>query len=115
MGIASKHLVKDVHPIKKGLDPRPDLIEDHALWELLLANAAKVNHELFVTLDGFRCGGTRIKKGKKVWYVLRPDIDSTGNLAWKSQSEYEEARDIYLKPHLDDLIVLLKQLKKEAA
>jgi hypothetical protein len=122
VGIASKHLSQDqLIPSREKenfgyqsfcIDPRQDLSEDHHLWKCILLRSYTVNPYLTHVLHGLRCGGTRIQKGR-TWYVLRPDIDPTGNLAWDSLESYEELRDRYLKPHLDELIDLLKQLTKE--
>lgn len=93
-------------------DPRPDLKEDHQLWEDLLLRATLHSEELAGHLHGLRGGGTRIRKAKG-WYVLRPDIDPTGRVAWERKEDYEELRDKYLKPHLDVIVQLLKAMTKE--
>lgn len=91
-------------------DPRPDLQEDHQLWTRLLTLAMKKHgEELAGVLHGFRCGGTRLRQGKH-GYVLRPDIDPTGRVAWMSMAEYEEIRDKYLAPWREEVIALLKGL-----
>lgn len=91
------------------LDPRPDLAEDAELWAKLLEIAFAENYELAYTLHGFRCYGTRIKKINDR-YVLRPDIDSEGLSAWPSQKEYEEAREKWLRPHVNEIAEWLQRL-----
>lgn len=93
-------------------DPRPDLKEDHLLWNRLLRQAKQINEELGMILHGLRCGGTRIRKVKG-WYVLRPDVDPAGKVAWEKQEDYEELRDKYLMPHVNVMKELMKQLTRE--
>ena len=77
-------------------DPRPDLEADSILWTKLLIKAEKINPNLAGTLHGFRCGGLRIKRGRTS-YLLRPDLDPTGNLAtWKDQDEYDYDKLMHL-------------------
>lgn len=91
-------------------DPRPDLQEDHQLWIRLLELAMKrYGEELAGILHGFRCGGTRLRRGKN-GYLLRPDIDPTDSVAWPSVEEYEAMRDKYLAPWREEVIALLKGL-----
>lgn len=91
-------------------DPRPDLLEDHQLWTRLLELAMeKHGEELAGILNGFRCGGTRIREGKK-GYVLRPDIDPAGNVAWQSAEEYEKMKAKYLEQWRNEVAALLKEL-----
>ena len=93
--------------ILKITDPRPDLIEDSELWTRLLELASERDKDLAGTLHGFRCQGTRLKRGRTS-YVLRPDIDPVR--AWPSQAEYEKERDKWLKPYTKEIAVLLKSL-----
>lgn len=92
-------------------DPRPDLAEDSELWTQLLALAETEDRMLAGALHGFRCMGTRIKRGQK-GYVLRPDVDPTGNLAWPSQEEYEGAKEEWLRPYVRKIAELLKKLEE---
>ena len=75
----------------------------------LLAFAEGEDPMLAGTLHGFRCAGTRIRQGQK-GYVLRPDVDPTGNLAWGSQTAYEEDREKWLRPHAGKIAELLRRL-----
>jgi hypothetical protein len=93
------------------IDPRPDLEEDHHLWKQLLTIAHSKDEELAKVLHGLRCGGTRIKKENKR-YVLRPDIDPTGRVAWETEEDYRELRDKYLKPYSFLAIQCLKELER---
>ncbi|QJD87888.1 hypothetical protein [Cohnella herbarum] len=97
------------------LIPRPDLKYDSNKWATLLVLAYEKNEELYGVLKGIRSGGTRLRVGKatngvKRW-ILKPDIDPSGKIAWASKSEYEEARDKYLMPHMEEIIMLLKKLE----
>lgn len=118
MGIAAKHLSKQPESIVSysnySTDPRPDIKIDHLLWNRLLRQANQINEELAMILHGLRCGGTRIRKVKG-WYVLRPDVDPAGKVAWEKKEDYEQLRDKYLKPHLNVVIELMKKLTREVA
>lgn len=92
------------------IDPRPDLQDDHEHWTKLLNLAMnKYGDGLAGILHGFRCGGTRLKRGRN-GYVLRPDVDPTGTVAWPTVEEYEEMRDKYLAPWREEVTALLKGL-----
>lgn len=103
-------------PMAVDLNPRPDIKWDSSKWATLLRLASERDEGLYGALNGIRTGGTTLKvgrtpDGKKKW-VLKPIIDPTGNVAWSSLNEYEEARKNYLLPHMDDVIVLLKELEE---
>jgi hypothetical protein len=97
-------------------DPRPDLIEDSSLWIHFLS-MAETNEDLFDTLRGFRCCGTRLilaNSGPLVGaYVLRPEIDPTGDRAWMSADEYETAKKEYLEPMEAELLKLLGEFNQQ--
>lgn len=109
----AKHLRPDEYEYHRSPytdDPRPDLQEDHQLWIRLLELAMKrYGEELAGILNGFRCGGTRLKQGKK-GYILRPDVDPTGKVAWESTDEYERMKSKYLEPWRNEVAELLKEL-----
>src|SRR5690606_27223311 len=111
----SKHLQPTTHRRPPyTVDPRPDLAEDSATWTKLLQMAAdRHGDDLAGILHGFRCGGTRLKRGRNS-YVLRPDVDPTGTVAWTSVEEYEEMRDKYLTPWREQVMELLKEVGKRA-
>ena len=111
MGIVSKFLNAAEEAGILEYDSRPDLKEDHPQWEWIIREAQKVSADLAGVLDGLRCGGTRLKKVKGQW-VLRPDVDPTGKLAWESVEEYEKMRDEYLMPHKDRVVELLRRMKE---
>jgi hypothetical protein len=89
------------------VDPRPDLADDSELWTRLLELAEAEDRMFAGTLHGFRCLGTRIKRGRN-GYVLRPDIDPTGDTAWTSQRE--EMKEEWLRPHISKIANLLRCL-----
>lgn len=128
MGIINKHL----NPAQTSLpevaferlpvyeDPRPDLADDHYLWNQLLRIAYEFNREeraqsaeFCGVLNGMRCGGTRLRPGKNGW-VLRPDIDESGVVAWQSQTEYDTYKERYLVRWLEWLRFALKKLNEKA-
>lgn len=96
------------------IDPRPDLIDDSQKWTILLKMALELDGDLCGALNGIRCGGTRIRPGRTgsgdIRWILRPDIDPSGRRAWETQTDYEEARDKYLKPHFEEVTGLLQKL-----
>ena len=89
------------------LDPRPDLTEDSETWVQLLGMAG--DNELGWTLQGFRCYGTRLIKGKRS-YLLRPLV---GDELWPSPEAYAACRERYLRPHETELVTLLRALKTQ--
>jgi hypothetical protein len=91
------------------MDPRRDLAADSELWQELFKLAAEKNSEFCDVLRGFRAGGTRLRPGKTIW-TLRPDIDTTGRVAWESQAEYDVMKEKYLKPWIGTLEMVLKEL-----
>ena len=112
-------------------DPRSDLTEDSALWSRLLtlakAETERLNNKttvkqeqtgsFFGVLHGFRCAGTRLRRSEtgSGMYVLRPDVDPTGERAWLNREEYERCREKYLTPWKGVLIKTLQKLSKEVA
>ncbi len=99
--------VTAVSELKPLTDPRPDLVEDSALWVRFLELAGEKDKQLAGTLHGFRCQGTRIVLGRS-GYVLRPELDP--EKGWNSQQEYERMREKWLKPHIEKIAQLLKKL-----
>ena len=98
-------------------DPRPDLAEDSYFWIKFLTLAARESRYLFEVLHGFRCCGTRLVKaesGKLAgMYVLRPDVDPTGDRAWMSIEEYETDKQKYLRPMETELLKLLGEFNQQ--
>jgi hypothetical protein len=88
-------------------DPRNDLPEDSFLWLQLLANAYRINYELFGVLHGLRCMGTRIIMGN-TQYILRPTIDA--HLGYATIQHYEKDRERWLVKWTIEIIELLKGL-----
>lgn len=80
------------------LDPRPDLAEDHRLWQALLEAAvahADAAGEPFWTLHGFRCMGTRLALSARG--TLQMEAGEMG------AEDYRQARARYLTPMLATL------------
>lgn len=96
------------------LDPRPEMTDDSELWTRLFKIMTRLGMnktQLYGTLHGFRCMGTRIIPGKSGGYVLRGDVDPEGRKAFYL-GEYEELRDKYLKPHVKSITELMRLLKE---
>lgn len=97
-------------------DPRPDLTEDSYFWIKFLTLAAEESRPLFKALHGFRCCGTRLVKATSGQlaglYVLRPDVDPSGDRAWTSLDEYEKWKTKYLKPLEPQLLKVLEQFNQ---
>lgn len=94
-------------------DPRPDLTEDSALWTKLLTMADKINKHCAGTLNGFRCGGMRLKREPE-GYALRPEFgDPASSSAWATLEEYAADRKKWLYPYTRLIIRLLNKLTEE--
>lgn len=105
----------EIKPPELWEDPRPDLADDHKLWQRFLKAAhnlpdEKIAFQVTGILNGIRCGGTLLVKGNN-GFVLRPLIDP--DKGWGSLQEYEYMRDKYMKPHIESIKVLLAVLKQE--
>ena len=110
---APKEPKKEWTPPPPWEDPRPDLEDDHHLWQRLLKLCCNLPDdeqglELCGVLNGLRCGGTRLVRGKSGGFILRPLIDP--RLGWENREEYEYIRDKFAKPHAETIKVLLKVL-----
>lgn len=96
------------------VDPRPDFLEDSALWTKLLKLVGRrygaEGLELFGILHGMRCCGLRVRVGQSGGYVLRPEISYKDG--FKDLYEYETLRDKYLKPHVKTITELMRLLKE---
>jgi len=110
-GIKAKNAVPDTDLSKIfKTDPRTeDLTEDTKPWSILLDLAWKQDQELAKILHGFRCCGTRLKWADGAW-VLRPDVDPTGDAAWESVERYNEAKEKWLRPQQKEIMELLRRL-----
>jgi len=93
-------------------DPRGWYEKDHHLWVTLLKSTQKLgNKDLFESLYAIRIAGTAIVQNKKGSYVLRPNIDPENNVAWGSIERYKHFTNKFLKPHVKEIALLLKNLK----
>ncbi|HHV55443.1 MAG TPA: hypothetical protein GXX55_08365 [Firmicutes bacterium] len=123
-------LPEDVGQATPGLDhdPRPDLLEDHLLWETLLveawasARAAPAPGDaaqLAGLLHGLRCLGARLeRRPAKSGAHLRLDYRSacgplkdeeTGELLW--QPDPEELRTRWLEPRRAGITNLFRRVE----
>lgn len=97
------------------VDPRPDLKDDHPLWNRLLQltfgiTDDKESFEICGVLNGIRCGGTLLVKSKN-GYKFQPLIDK--QMGFNCREDYDELKEKYLKPHAYQIKVLLKTLSEE--
>jgi len=83
-------------------DPRPDLKEDHLLWQDVLMSACKLNKELFINLHGFRIAGTTLIFASKNLKPIYPKD-------WDEKTSNEK-RKKYLIPHKDDINTIFKKI-----
>lgn len=95
------------------MDPRPDIDDDSELWVTLLVEADKQEPKLWGALLGFRCIGARLLpvEGSDA-YVLRPHIDPSGDCGFRSQEEYRDEAERWLRPHAAQFKLLLANVKK---
>lgn len=77
-----------------------------ALWLRLLAEAREKSKDFYVRLVVMRGGGTRLQPHDKWGYVIVPVIGHNG---WLDQAEFDKYKE-YLKPYINELIVLLRWL-----
>jgi len=95
-------LKKMVISMKTVNDPRPDLKEDSAVWELLLTTASfDGNEQAFETLKGFRCAGCRLSMSKE-----------KSNLAFNFGTEATDSEKEIIKKHAKEIADYIKDLFK---
>lgn len=82
-----------------GIDPRTDLKADHQLWVDLLTNTQAMFPEIFPTLHGLRCSGTRLAKTTNGFKLLPGE---------NRADEWQRVRTKYLDPIRDKLIKLFE-------
>ncbi|MBV6417399.1 MAG: hypothetical protein CMLOHMNK_02061 [Steroidobacteraceae bacterium] len=87
-------------------DPRPDLADDHNLWQRLLPLAyeedGEATHGAFGALHGLRCAGGRLQAKPEGGLVLAGDPAEPD--AWRT------AKRDFLAPHKEVIAKLLSQL-----
>ena len=94
-------------------DPRPELKYDSNAWARLLTMVEQDgDRTLLGILDGFRCLGLRLHRGRE-GYVLRPEYDPKTS-GWASEARYMADRDRWLVPRQAELIHYLDRLTREA-
>jgi hypothetical protein len=84
--------------IPRGIDPRPDLIEDSGRWGSLLLAAQ--NTDLYGPLHGFRCVGARIRKDAGGGLQICYDPEREG---FDGQADFDEQYREWLEPHRQEL------------
>ena len=93
--------------VNKISDPRPDLVEDHHLWDKLLQISVNKGPQLAGPLVAMRQGGTRLKVTEGGSYALRPEVEEG---CWASEAAYKAEAQRLLGPHKAVLIELLVKL-----
>jgi len=87
------------------MDPRPDLTEDHALWERLLSSAMALDggspDGVAQALNGLRCLGAVIRRERGAWVIRRGELPAP---------EYEDLRRRWLFPYRKRVATLLDKL-----
>lgn len=95
-------------------DPRPDLVEDHLLWERVLAVAHEQNTDLWGVLHGLRCCGAKLgRTGGRL--MLRPRVDPTGSQAlWPDEQAWARDRQTWLLPRAAAVQAVLEAVDQGA-
>lgn len=96
-------------------DPRPDLVDDHSRWWLVLEAAWRIDSQdpygVYGALNGMRCCGARLELANPDTWGARPeDPPPTYRLVRGdelSEAEYADLRQRYLVPHREALTRLL--------
>lgn len=106
-----------------GLDPRPDLADDHDMWEVILAEARACNrrlpdgHTLEELFHFLRCAGVTVsvQHGRQgpylrlVWEpVCAPEQDESGR--WVTWMRPEAFRRTYLEPYKEPIAEHLRHI-----
>ena len=101
-------------------DPRPHLVsymtdgilpgESLAYACLMAYTYSKTSPLCAGSLHGFRCQGTYLKVMPSGSLKLVPLVGPNG---WNSQHDYDEAKEIYLVPHLKLIVSAIKKLEVE--
>jgi len=94
-----------------GRDPRPDLCEDHELWEAVLQAASEISTEangLYWTLDGLRCMGARLRPTRLGSLRLEPGEETP-------EEEFQADCRRYLSPHTGSLRQVLRVAAADTA
>ncbi|MHB9033140.1 MAG: hypothetical protein ACYC6L_08845 [Anaerolineae bacterium] len=87
-------------------DPRPELADDHAIWERLLALAHQVHgaqdpESLFWVLHGLRCLGCELVRESYGWRIAAGE-----------NADYAFHRQRYLVNRKEQVLALLTQLNE---
>lgn len=90
-------------------DPRPDLKEDSNLWRVFLTEARKVGEACFEVHHGARCLGLRLIEQDDGTVKFRPLYDE--QRGFRSEIEYVQMRDKYLKPHGEHVKEILYKIE----
>ncbi|MCF8002008.1 MAG: hypothetical protein K9K76_09150 [Halanaerobiales bacterium] len=97
---------------KAKYDPRPDIKEDHNLWQLVLKKAEKTSKQLYGNLHGFRIAECRLVLAENGLNLV-PDgaINKIGE--WKNKTEWQQDRQKYLIPFKKEIRNIFKEVEKE--
>ncbi|ACV58115.1 hypothetical protein [Alicyclobacillus acidocaldarius] len=89
-------------------DPRPDLVSDHRLWEVLLTQVVNDDATGW-TLNAARCGGATLRWDNGMYHIV-PIIDP--RLGFDSQEDWQSFREKWLVPMGKQIAKALKSLGK---
>lgn len=91
------------------LDPRPDILADHAWWQTVLARTG--DEEIGWLLHGARAAGTTIVLCEDGVPRLKPLIDPA--LGFSSAEAWREFRDRYLRPYSAEIAQALSVVARD--
>ncbi|WP_206832139.1 hypothetical protein [Alicyclobacillus fructus] len=91
-------------------DPRPDLVSDHELWELLLTQVVR-DEETGWLLNACRCSGCTLEWNGTMLKLV-PLIDPT--LGFDSEEDWHDFRSKWLVPNSQAITNALRQLTQLA-
>jgi len=85
-------------------DPRPDIKEDHQLWQLLLREAEQVDKQLYSNLHGFRCVGAKLNiNDDEMKLISNTDF-------FNSNDNWQEYRKEFLFPFKNEITALFDEI-----
>ena len=87
-------------------DPRPDLVSDHRLWEVLLTQIVDDEAAGWV-LNASRCDGATLRWDNGMYHIV-PIIDP--RLGFDSEEDWREFREKWLMPMKQQIVSYLKKL-----
>ena len=85
---------------KNKYDPRPDLEEDHELWQLVLKEAEKIDRQVYGNLHGFRCAGCQLEiKDNQLTLIPGQALKNY----YQDKNKWQQDRQEYLLPYVKEI------------